>query len=78
VVTTASRPVTTGGRTNISTKVRAGTYGRASPAPGASVVLRVVVRAGTSSAAQATFLTTTRSQTGTPPDAVRLVTKALG
>jgi hypothetical protein len=66
------------GRTNITTQVRAGTYGTASLAPGASVVLRVVVRAGTSSAAQSTFLTTARSTAGTPRDAVRLVAKASG
>jgi hypothetical protein len=66
------------GRTNITTKVRAGTYGTASVAPGARVVLRVVVRAASSSAAQATFLTSARSTTGTPPDAVRFVTEATG
>jgi hypothetical protein len=66
------------GRTNITTKVRAGTYGTASLAPGVSVVLRVVVRAATSSAASAMFLTIARSTSGTPPDAVRLVAKAFG
>ncbi len=66
------------GRTNITAKVEAGTYSTASLAPGASVVLRVVIRAATSSAAQATFLTTARSQAGTPGDAVRLVVKASG
>jgi hypothetical protein len=66
------------GRTNITTKVRAGTYGTASVAPGARVVLRVVVRAASSSAAQATFLTSARYTTGTPPDAVRFVTEATG
>jgi hypothetical protein len=66
------------GRTNITTEVQAGIYSTASLAPRASVVLRVVVRAGTSSAARATFLTTARSQAGTPRDAVRLVAKASG
>jgi gamma-glutamyl phosphate reductase len=66
------------GRTNITAAVRAGTYATASLAPRASVVLRVVVRAARSSAAQATFLTTARSQAGTPRDAVRLVARAFG
>jgi gamma-glutamyl phosphate reductase len=66
------------GRTNITAAVRAGTYATASLPPRASVVLRVVVRAARSSAAQATFLTTARSQAGTPRDAVRLVARAFG
>jgi hypothetical protein len=66
------------GRTSITAKVRAGTYNTATLAAGASLVLRVVVRAASSSAPHETFVIAARSTTGTPTDGVRLVITAFG
>ncbi len=66
------------GASNVTNAVRNGTYTTGSIAPRGEILLRVVVSASNSSAANATITTTARSQPGTPPDAVRVVVKAMG
>ena len=58
--------------------VRNGTFPTPSIAARGNILLRMVVAASNSSAASATFTTTARSLAGTPPDAVRVVVKAVG
>ena len=65
------------GTTNVTTAVRNGTYATGSIAPRGNILLRMVVTVASSSAASATFTTTARSAAGTPPDAVRVVVKAV-
>jgi hypothetical protein len=66
------------GTTNITADVQAGTYSTPSIAARASVLLRLVVTVANSSGSAATITTTARSQTGTPPDAARVVVRATG
>jgi hypothetical protein len=56
--------------------VRDGTYATQTIDPRASVLLRLEVKVANSSANKAVIRTKARSQTGTLPDAVRLVVKA--
>jgi hypothetical protein len=64
------------GPSDITSRVKAGTYTTAIIAPGATVVLRFVVSLSRSTAASATFATTVFSQGGTPADAVRVAVRA--
>ena len=66
------------GATSITAAVRAGTYATVQMTPGDATTLRVVVTVAHSSAGGVTFVTTARSQAGTPPDAARLVVSATG
>jgi hypothetical protein len=64
-----------GGNT-VTAAVKAGTFSTPSIDPRDSVVLRLHIVVANSSAAHATFVTTARSQSGTPPDAVRVAVTA--
>lgn len=66
------------GSTNITAGVLAGTYATPSIERGASILVRLVVTVAHSSAASSTLVTTVRSVTGTPSDAVRLTVSATG
>jgi trimeric autotransporter adhesin len=66
------------GSTNITSAVRAGTYALPPLTARSNTVVRMVVTVAKSSASSATFRTTSRSQTGTPHDAVRFLVKATG
>lgn len=62
--------------TSLTAAVLAGTYVTPTIAPRASILIQLVVTVAPSSAATATITTTIRSQSGTPPDAVRVVVTA--
>jgi len=64
------------GTTNVTSRVRAGTYSTGNISARASILLRVVVTVARSSATRATFTTTCTSTTGTPRDANRLRVRA--
>jgi hypothetical protein len=61
---------------NLTSDVLDGTYATQTIDPGDAVLLRLEVKVANSSANKAVIRTTARSQTGTTPDAVRLVVKA--
>lgn len=66
------------GATNITAAVLAGTYTTASIPARGYLRIRVVVTVRASSVSLATLITTARSQSGTPPDAVRIRVRAFG
>ena len=64
------------GSTEITSAVRAGTYTLPSLAPRSSTLVRMSVHVARAGASAVLFLTSIRSQSGTPHDAVRFVVKA--
>jgi hypothetical protein len=64
------------GSSNVTNAVAAGTYATASIPARSAVLLRLRILVNHGSAASATISTTVRSQTGTPPDVVRVVITA--
>jgi hypothetical protein len=64
------------GSTNITSAVDAGTYATPNVAARGTIVVRMHIVVTHGSASRATLTTTLRSQSGTPPDAVRAVVTA--
>ncbi len=66
------------GAANVTAAVRNGTYATGAIAPRGEIVLKLVITASRSSAANATITTRAGSLPVAPPDAVRVVVKAVG
>lgn len=64
------------GATNVTTRVKAGTYSTGSIVARGTITLRMVVTVARSSASIGSFLVKATSQAGTPADAVKAIVKA--